>query len=88
MSSEMLVAVLSLCGTVIGSLAGILTANKLTNYRLTKLEEQINQINKLEDRTVNLETETRLQESFIETLQTNIRTILSDLKEIRKNGSI
>ena len=40
MNTEFLIALLSLAGTFIGSLAGILTANKLTNYRIEQLEKK------------------------------------------------
>ncbi len=42
MSSEMIVALVSFAGTAIGSIAGVLTANKLTNYRISQLEEKVN----------------------------------------------
>jgi gas vesicle protein len=34
-------ALFSLIGTIIGSLAGILVANKLTNFRLEQLEKKL-----------------------------------------------
>ena len=39
MSETVLVAILSLAGTLIGSLFGILAANRLSNYRIEQLEE-------------------------------------------------
>ena len=45
MSSEMIVALLSLVGTAIGSVAGILTANRLTNYRVGQLEKKVDEHN-------------------------------------------
>ena len=50
MTAEVLVALLSLLGTAIGSIAGIMAANKLTNYRISKLEEKVNKHNKLVER--------------------------------------
>lgn len=41
MSAEIWVAVLSLVGTLLGSLLGILAANKLVNYRLEQLERKV-----------------------------------------------
>ena len=41
MSSEILIAILSLAGTLLGSLFGILAANKLVNYRLQQLEKKV-----------------------------------------------
>ena len=37
MSEAIIVAMLSLVGTLIGSFGGILAANKLANYRIKKL---------------------------------------------------
>ncbi len=55
MNPEIVIALLSLAGTFIGSLAGILTANKLTNYRISQLEKRVNKHNNLIDRTYGLE---------------------------------
>ena len=41
MSETIVVALLSLFGTLLGSLFGILAANKLVNYRLDKLEKKV-----------------------------------------------
>lgn len=55
MSETMLVALLSFLGTVLGSLFGILTANKLTNYRISQLEKKVETHNKVIDRVYKLE---------------------------------
>jgi len=55
MSEAILVAILSLCGTLIGSIAGILTANKLTNYRIEQLEKKVERHNSMVERTYKLE---------------------------------
>ena len=55
MSSETIVALLSLAGTLIGSLSGILVANKLVNYRLSQLEKKVDKHNSLVERTYKLE---------------------------------
>lgn len=55
MSDAVLVALLSLAGTVIGSLVGILTANKLTNYRIEQLEKKVDKHNSVVERTYKLE---------------------------------
>ena len=51
----MIVALVSLLGTIIGSLCGILAANKLTNYRIEQLESKVNKHNNLIERTFKLE---------------------------------
>lgn len=50
-----MVAMLSLVGTLCGSLFGILTANKLTNYRIEQLEAKVEKHNKVIERVYNLE---------------------------------
>lgn len=55
MGDTVWVGLLSLIGTCVGSLAGILTANKLVNYRLQMLENKVNRHNHLIERTYQLE---------------------------------
>ena len=43
--SEIVVAVLSLLGTLGGSLGGILVSSKLTNYRIEQLEKKVDKHN-------------------------------------------
>ena len=50
MQPEMVVAVCSMIGTLVGSLAGIMTANKLTNYRIDQLEDKVKKHNNLIER--------------------------------------
>lgn len=45
MSTEILVALLSLCGTLLGSLSGVIVSARLTNYRLAQLEEKVQKHN-------------------------------------------
>ena len=55
MNTELFVALLSLAGTLLGSLFGILAANRLTNYRLGQLEEKVNKHNNVIERLFHLE---------------------------------
>lgn len=57
MSETVIVAILSLLGTLVGSLAGILTANKLTNYRIAQLEKKVEKHNSVIERVYKLEKE-------------------------------
>lgn len=52
---EIIVALLGFAGTLLGSLFGVLTAQKLTQYRLGQLEEKVNKHNNLIERTYRLE---------------------------------
>lgn len=53
--TEFLSSLLALIGTLLGTFAGILTANKLTNYRIEQLEKQVEKHNKVIDRVYKLE---------------------------------
>lgn len=55
MSEAIIVAVLGFAGTLLGSLFGVLAAQKLTQYRLAQLEEKVNKHNNLIERTFRLE---------------------------------
>lgn len=55
MSSELLVALISLVGTALGTLGGILAANRLTNYRIEQLEKKVQAHNNIVERTYKLE---------------------------------
>ncbi|MBQ6831510.1 MAG: hypothetical protein IJO28_02625 [Oscillospiraceae bacterium] len=55
MTDAIIVALLGFAGTLLGSLFGVLTAQKLTQYRLAQLEEKVNKHNSLIERTFKLE---------------------------------
>ncbi len=45
MSNDIIVALVAMTGTVIGSFGGIITSSKLTSYRLEKLEQKVDKHN-------------------------------------------
>lgn len=55
MTETIIVAALSLLGTCVGSIAGIMTANKLTNYRIEQLEKKVEKHNNVIERVYILE---------------------------------
>lgn len=59
MSESIIVALLGFAGTLAGSLLGILAAQKLTQYRLEKLEEKVDKHNQVIERTFKLEGQMR-----------------------------
>ena len=50
MSSEVIIAICSLLGTAIGSVVGILQANRLVAYRIQQLEIKVDKHNSLVER--------------------------------------
>lgn len=55
MPSEVIVGILSLIGTLTGSVTAIMVSNKLTVYRIEQLEKKVNAHNNLVERTYKLE---------------------------------
>jgi hypothetical protein len=69
MTDTMFVAVMSLVGTLIGTLGGILASSKLTNWRLQKLEEKVDRHNSLMERTCILERDAARMQQDIDRLK-------------------
>jgi hypothetical protein len=65
MSESVLVAVLALIGTLGGTFGGILTANKLTNYRIEQLEKKVEKHNGIIERVYALEKHEAVMEEEI-----------------------
>lgn len=55
MSDVVIVGILSLSGTLIGTIGGIMTSNKLTLYRISELEKKVDKHNSLIDRMYKVE---------------------------------
>lgn len=63
--SEIIIAILSLAGTLLGSLFGILASNKLVVYRIEQLEKKVEKHNNVLERVYKLETnEAVIEESL------------------------
>ncbi len=63
MDIEILVSFL---GSALGCIAGILTSQKLTNYRLEQLEQKVNKHNNLVERMTVNELKIRMMEEKLE----------------------
>lgn len=80
MTAEMIVAILSGVGTLLGSVCGILATNRLTTYRIKKLEEKVDKHNQVIDRVYRLEKKDAVHEEEIKVANHRI----SDLEEYHK----
>lgn len=76
MTETIIVGVLSLIGTLVGSLGGILAANKLTNYRISELEKKVEKHNNVIERVTILEQSTNTAWKRID----EIKAAVNDLK--------
>lgn len=80
MTDAVIVAILSLVGTLGGSLLGILAANKLTNYRIEQLEKKVEKHNSVIERVYKLETHEAVIDEEIKVANHRI----DDLEEFHK----
>lgn len=58
--------IVSFLGSALGCIAGILTSQKLTNYRLEQLEQKVNKHNNLVERMTVNELKIRMMEEKLE----------------------
>ena len=72
MSSEIIVALISLLGTLGGSLGGILVSSKITNYRLQQLENKVAEHNNFARRMPVIEEQIKVVNHRIEDLERKI----------------
>lgn len=75
MPSDIIVAILALCGTLIGSIAGIVASNKLVVYRIERLENIINKVDNAMERIVILEQNEKAQWNRIDDMRGDIENI-------------
>lgn len=75
MTEEIFVALLGLVGTLAGSFLGVIASQRLTQYRISQLEEKVAKHNNLVERTYKLEG--RMDEVMHD---------VRDLKERKKCG--
>jgi hypothetical protein len=55
MPPEIIVGLLSLIGTLAGAFAGIMTASRLSNYRIAQLEKKVDKHNQVIERVFKIE---------------------------------
>lgn len=80
MSETILVALFSLVGTLGGSLAGIVAANKLVMYRIQQLEDKVEKHNQVVDRVYKLEQKDAVEKKEIKVINHRIE----DLEQYHK----
>ena len=73
MTPEIVVGVLSLIGTLCGTVGGILAANKLVIYRLEQLEKKVDKHNNVIERMYKIEERVAIVET--------------DIKDMRKSAN-
>ena len=79
-SEAILVALNGLTGSGIGSLIGVLTSQKLTQYRIEQLEKRVQAHNNLIDRTYKLEEHAEIQDEKIRVANHRIQDLEKEMQ--------
>ena len=74
MKSEIIIAIISFFGTMIGTLGGIITSSKLTSYRIEQLEKKVEVHNNFAGRMPVIEEKIRVMNHRISDLEKEIAT--------------
>ena len=82
MNDVVLVALISLIGTLGGTFGGIITASKLTNYRIEQLEKKVEKHNNVVERVYVLEKHEAVIDEEIKVINHRI----NDLESLHKKG--
>lgn len=72
METSIIIALMSLIGTLSGTFGGILVANKLTTYRIEQLEKKVSKHNEVIERTYKLEGRVTEAEHDIKDLKSRV----------------
>ena len=75
MNDIVIVALISLVGTLLGTFGGIVTSSKLSNYRIQLLEEKVQKHNNLIERMFKVETKVEKVEEKINFLHSHDRKL-------------
>ena len=81
MSDTIIVALLSCGGTLLGSVVSIFTANRLTNYKIEQLQEQVKKHNNVIERTFKLEEHAAVVDEQIKVANHRIQDLESEVKK-------
>ena len=69
MQKEVMVALISLAGTIAGSFGGVLASSKLTAYRLRLLESKVDKHNRFAERLPGVEEKIKVLNHRVEDLE-------------------
>ncbi len=67
--NDIIVALIAFCGTMLGTLGGILASSKLTNYRIQQLENKVEKHNNFAEKIPLIQLELKDHKERIEHLE-------------------
>lgn len=84
MTDQILIALISFAGILAGSLAGIFTASRLSNYRIEQLEKKVDKHNNLVERVYLIEQHEAVNDNKIKTAEHRIADLENEQNKERK----
>ena len=75
MDNTIVIALISFAGTLFGTFGGIVTSQKLVNYRIEQLEKKVEKHNSIVERLAVLEQKTNAAFSRIDELREDIKQL-------------
>lgn len=84
MTTEIIVSLITLCGSALGTFAGIFINTKLTNYRIEQLEKKVDKHNNVIERIYKIEQHEVIVNKEIRTANDRIKD-LEKILQIRSN---
>ena len=79
MTYTIIVSLISLVGTIIGTLGGIMATSRLSNYRIEQLEKKVDKHNNLIERTYEVEKKVEVMKTDINNINDKIEAIESTM---------
>ena len=83
MATEIIVSLIALAGSALGTFAGIVLNTKLSNYRIEQLEKKVDKHNNLIERTYKIEQHNAVVDEEIKVANHRI----DDLEKINERGN-
>ena len=84
LNEQIILALISFAGTLIGSLAGICATSKLSNYRIEQLEKKVDKHNNLIERVYLIEQHEAVNDNKIKTAEHRIADLENEQNKERK----
>lgn len=83
MTTEILIALITLAGSAVGTLGGIVINSRMSNYRIEQLEKKVDKHNNLIERTYKIEQHNAVVDEEIKVANHRI----DDLEKINERGN-
>jgi hypothetical protein len=88
MQTEIVVALITLGGSAIGTFGGILASSKLTAYRIEQLEKKVDKHNSFAERIPVLENRLKVEEHRMDDAEEDIRKTNEKILNMNRRNSI